>query len=63
MEKQAQVKSRRKYINPVFHLQTKTEVEKFITKDVIKNVRKTGQLNLFGRHLSSGKLFYSLNVC
>ncbi|XP_018577027.1 leucine-rich repeat-containing protein 40 isoform X2 [Anoplophora glabripennis] len=53
MEKQAKVKSRRKYINPVFHLQTKAEDEKFITKDVIKNVRKTGQLNLFGRHLSS----------
>lgn len=60
MEKQ--VKSRRKFINPLFHLQTKAEDEKFITKDVIKSVRKTGQLNLFGRHLSSGKLLYSLNV-
>ncbi|KAJ8912934.1 hypothetical protein NQ315_017265 [Exocentrus adspersus] len=48
-----QVKSRKKYINPVFHIQTKDEAEKLITKTVIKNVRKTGQLNLFGRHLSS----------
>ncbi|CAH0554418.1 unnamed protein product [Brassicogethes aeneus] len=52
MEKQSKVKSRKKLINPVFHLQTKEDDDGYITKDVIKSVRKTGQLNLSGRHLA-----------
>ncbi|XP_028142541.1 leucine-rich repeat-containing protein 40-like isoform X2 [Diabrotica virgifera virgifera] len=52
MEKQNKVKSRRKCVNPVFHLQTKDENDQHMTKDVIKKVRTTGQLNLSSRHLS-----------
>ncbi|KAJ8967536.1 hypothetical protein NQ314_002851 [Rhamnusium bicolor] len=53
MEKHSKVKSRRKFINPIFHVQTKDEDDNHITKDIIKSVRKTGQLNLSCRHLSS----------
>lgn len=52
MERQNKVKARRKFVNPVFHLQTKDEKEQHITKDVIKHVRSTGQLNLSSRHMS-----------
>ncbi|XP_056639676.1 leucine-rich repeat-containing protein 40-like isoform X2 [Diorhabda sublineata] len=59
MEKQNKVKSRRKFVDPVFHLQTKDEENQHITKDVIKKVRSTGQLNLSSRHMSEvpDKLF------
>nr|XP_023016542.1 leucine-rich repeat-containing protein 40-like [Leptinotarsa decemlineata] len=53
MSKPSKVKSRRKYISPVFHLQSKDEDDQHITKDVVKNVRKTGHLNLSSKHLAS----------
>ncbi|XP_060528637.1 leucine-rich repeat-containing protein 40-like [Cylas formicarius] len=53
MEKQSKVKHRRKLISPVFHLQSKEDDDKYLTKDMIKSVRRTGQLNLSGKHLSS----------
>ncbi|RZC39469.1 leucine-rich repeat-containing protein 40-like [Asbolus verrucosus] len=52
MAKQSNVKSRRKLINPVFHLQTKEEDDSQLTKGMIKIVRRTGQLNLSGRNLA-----------
>lgn len=55
MAKQSNVKSRRKLINPVFHLQTKEEDDSQLTKGIIKIVRRTGQLNLSGRNLANGK--------
>lgn len=55
MAKQSQVKSRRKLLNPVFHLQTKEEDDSQLTQGMIKVVRKTGQLNLSGRSLASGE--------
>ncbi|KAI4461767.1 leucine rich repeat containing protein [Holotrichia oblita] len=53
MAKQSQVKSRRKLLNPVFHLQTKQEDDSQLTKGMIKVVRRTGQLNLSGRGLAT----------
>nr|CAI5840168.1 unnamed protein product [Callosobruchus analis] len=53
MEKHSNVKSRRKHISPVFHLQTKKEEDQHITKEVIKSVRRTGQLNLSSRHIAT----------
>lgn len=55
MEKQSKVKSRKKYVNPIFHLQTKNEDDSHLTKDIMKTVRQTGQLNLSGKHLSNGR--------
>ncbi|KAF5301199.1 hypothetical protein FQR65_LT08934 [Abscondita terminalis] len=52
MAKQSQVKSKRK-LNPIFHLQTKSEDDGHLTKGLIKVVRKTGQLNLSGRALAT----------
>lgn len=53
----SKVKSRRKIVNPLFHLQTKDENDRHITPDVVKRVRSTGQLNLSSKHLSTGKQF------
>ncbi|XP_030749929.1 leucine-rich repeat-containing protein 40-like [Sitophilus oryzae] len=53
MDKHSKVKNRRKIISPVFHLQTKAEDEKHFSKEVVKSVRKTGVLNLSGKHLAS----------
>lgn len=49
-------KNRRKLVSPLFHTQTKTEDCKYLSQEVIKGVKKTGVLNLHGKHLSSGKL-------
>lgn len=54
MERHSKVKSPRKALSPVFYLQQENENEKYLTKDVIKKVRTTGQLNLSSKHLSSG---------
>lgn len=54
MAKQSQVKSRRKLLNPIFHLQTKKEDDSVLTQGMIKVVRKSGQLNLSGRSLVNG---------
>lgn len=54
MAKQSAVRSRRKLINPVFHLQTKEEDDSQLTNGMIKTVRRTGQLNLSGRSLAHG---------
>lgn len=54
MAKQSQVKSKRKLLNPVFHLQTKKEEDTLLTRGLIKIVRRTGQLNLSGRNLANG---------
>lgn len=54
MEKQSQVKSRRKLLNPVFHLQTKKEEDSQLSRGMIKIVRRTGELNLSGRNLANG---------
>lgn len=51
MAKQSQVKSRRKVLNPIFHLQTKSEDDGKLSIALLKNARKTGQLNLSGRSL------------
>lgn len=53
MEKHSTAKNRRKIINPIFHVQTKSEEEKHLSKEIIKIVRKTGILNLSGKHLAS----------
>ncbi|XP_044755833.1 leucine-rich repeat-containing protein 40-like [Coccinella septempunctata] len=53
MAKQSLAKNKRKLITPVFHLQTKDEEEKILTKVIIKTVRKTGSLNLSGRSLTT----------
>lgn len=53
MAKQSQVKAKRKLLNPIFHLQTKNEDDKLLTKGLIKVVRRTGQLNLSGRGLAT----------
>ncbi|KAL3268782.1 hypothetical protein HHI36_007880 [Cryptolaemus montrouzieri] len=53
MAKQSLVKNKRKILNPVFHLQTKDEEEKVITREMIKAVRRTGSLNLSGRSLTT----------
>nr|XP_022917612.1 leucine-rich repeat-containing protein 40-like [Onthophagus taurus] len=53
MAKASQVKSRRKLLNPVFHLQTKMEDDTQLTKGMIKVVRRTGQLNLSGRGMGT----------
>ncbi|CAG9860792.1 unnamed protein product [Phyllotreta striolata] len=54
MDKQSvKMKSRRKIVNPVFHLQTKQENDQHITKDVIRLVKNTGKLNLSSKHLSA----------
>lgn len=55
MAKQSQVKSRRKLLNPVFHLQTKEEEDGVLSRGLIKIVRRTGQLNLSGRNLTAGE--------
>lgn len=60
MAKQSQVKSRRKLLNPVFHLQTKQEDDNQLTKGMIKVVRRTGQLNLSGRGLGTGIYFLKI---
>lgn len=60
MAKQSNVKSRRKIVNPVFHLQTKLEDDSQLTKGIIKTVRRTGQLNLSGRNLANGKPLINL---
>ncbi|XP_044260698.1 leucine-rich repeat-containing protein 40-like isoform X2 [Tribolium madens] len=52
MAKQSNVKSRRKLLNPVFHLQSKEEDDSQLTRGIIKIVRRTGQLNLSGRSLA-----------
>lgn len=62
MAKQSQVKSKRKLLNPVFHLQTKKEDDSQLTRGMIKVVRKTGQLNLSGRSLATGKNALWLNT-
>lgn len=62
MAKQFPVKSRRKLLNPVFHLQTKKEDENQLTKGMIKVVRKSGQLNLSGRSLASGIRKFILSI-
>lgn len=54
MAKQSQVKSRRKFFNPVFHQQTKLEENNQLSRGMIKTVRRTGQLNLSGRNLGNG---------
>lgn len=59
MAKASHVKSRRKLLNPVFHVQTKEEDDSHLTKGMIKIVRRTGQLNLSGRGLATGN--YTLN--
>lgn len=48
-------KNRRKLVSPLFHMQTKTEDCKYLSQEVIKGVKKTGVLNLHGKHLSTGK--------
>lgn len=55
MEKRNNVKSNRKIIDPVFHLQTKAENDGQLSKAILKNTRQTGKLNLAGRSLSTGK--------
>ncbi|ERL85345.1 leucine-rich repeat-containing protein 40 [Dendroctonus ponderosae] len=47
------VKNRRKLISPVFHLQTQQEDEKHLSKETIKDVKRTGVLKLHAKHLSS----------
>lgn len=54
-DKHLLVKNRRKLINPVFHLQSQQEDEKHLSKETIKDVKKTGVLKLHAKHLSSGK--------
>ncbi|CAG9772451.1 unnamed protein product [Ceutorhynchus assimilis] len=51
--KESSVKNRRKFISPLFHVQTKDEDEKHLSNIVIKNVKTTGVLNLHGKHLMS----------
>lgn len=58
MAKQSQVKCRRKIVQPVFHLQTTAEDEGKVSIALLKNARKTGQLNLAGRNLQSGNILY-----
>lgn len=53
MAKQSQVKSKRKLLNPIFHLQTEEDDDSQLTKGMIKIVRRTGQLNLSGRSLAT----------
>lgn len=55
MAKQSHVKSKRKLLNPLFHLQTKKEDDSQLTQGMIKVVRRTGQLNLSGRSLATGE--------
>ena len=56
MADQTRAKSRRKLLNPVFHFQTKQEDDSQLSDGMIKVVRKTGQLNLSGRGMSSGAI-------
>lgn len=49
------VKTSRKVIAPIFHLQTKEENNGKLSKELIKNARQTGKLNLSGRCLNMGK--------
>ncbi|XP_066259924.1 leucine-rich repeat-containing protein 40-like isoform X1 [Euwallacea similis] len=51
-ESQIPVKNKRNTISPIFHMQTKGENEKYLSKEIIKVVKKTGVLNLHGKHLS-----------
>lgn len=51
--KEASVRSRRKILNPMFHLQTKEEDDSQLSQGMIKVVLKTGQLNLSGRGLAN----------
>lgn len=44
--------------NPVFHRQTKEEDEFQLPKAIVKQARKTGILNLSGKGLAHGELFY-----
>ncbi|KRT78958.1 hypothetical protein AMK59_7353 [Oryctes borbonicus] len=53
MAKASQIKSRRKLVQPVFHLQTKEEDDSQLTKGMMKVVRRTGQLNLSGRGMAT----------
>lgn len=46
--------NRKKNLNPVFHLQNKTEDEGQLSKGMIKVARRSGCLNLSGRALASG---------
>lgn len=58
----SQVKSQRKQLNPVFHLQSKDEDDNQLTNGMIKVVRKTGQLNLSGRTLATGFIKYFIFI-
>lgn len=62
MNKQSRVKSSRKALNPVFHLQTKKEDDGALSQGMIKAARKNGQLNLSGRGLACGKTLCRLNL-
>uniref|UniRef100_A0A1Y1KX61 Disease resistance R13L4/SHOC-2-like LRR domain-containing protein n=1 Tax=Photinus pyralis TaxID=7054 RepID=A0A1Y1KX61_PHOPY len=53
MAKQSQVKSKRKLLNPIFHLQTDEEDDNQLSNGMIKIVRRTGQLNLSGCSLAT----------
>ncbi|XP_050303394.1 leucine-rich repeat-containing protein 40-like [Anthonomus grandis grandis] len=57
--KGSKMKNRRKMITPVFHVQTQVEDEQHFTKEFIKEVKRTGVINLHGKHLSTvpDKLF------
>lgn len=46
---------RKEDLNPVFHLQTKSEDNRQLSLELIKQARKTGCLNLSGRLLTSGR--------
>ncbi|XP_066152991.1 leucine-rich repeat-containing protein 40-like isoform X2 [Euwallacea fornicatus] len=58
-ESQIPIKNKRNTISPIFHMQTEGENEKYLSKEIIKIVKKTGVLNLHGKHLSHvpGKIF------
>lgn len=57
MAKQSQVKSTRKIVKPIFHLQTKSEDDDKLSVALLKNARKTGQLNLSNRNLQTSNFY------
>lgn len=60
MSKRPVVASRinKKQLNPVFHLQTKTEDADSLSVNLIKQARTSGVLNLSGRGLANGEFTF-----